>query len=382
MRAVDRQLGEIRAAEAGELGVEVGEQPGLHQRVVGDLDARHQVAGVEGDLLGLGEVVGGVAVQRQLADQLHRREFLGHELGRVEQVDALEAVGAVVGHHLNAELVLEERAGLDPVGHVAAVEVRIAAGGDLRFLPHQGVHAGDRLPVELDQARLAGGVDEPEGVHAESLHGPEGAGDTAVAHVPQHVMRRLGVQRHEVPERVVRGLRLRDLAIRVRLGGVDDVGELDAVLNEEHRHVVADQVEGALVGVELHREPAGVADGVGRPSGPEHGRKAGEDVGFRALLAEEPGLGDRRRGAVGLEHAVRGGTAGVHHPLRDALMVEVGDLLPQVEVLQQRGARGAGLERVIGVRQAQTLGRGQKLTGLGPWIRVGALAVRDAGRAG
>ena len=242
---------------------------------------------MEGDLLGFGEVVGGVAVQGQLPDQLHRSEFFRDQFGRVEQVDPFEAVGTVVGHHLNAELVFKEGAGLDPVGHVAAVEVRVAAGGDLRFFPHQGVHTRHGLPVELDQARLAGGVDEPEGMHAESLHGPERAGNTAVAHVPEHVMRRFGVQRYEVPERVVGGLRLRDLPIGLRLGGVDDVGELDAVLNEEHRHVVADQVERALVGVELHREPAGVADRVGGPSGAEHGREPGEHFGFRALLAEE-----------------------------------------------------------------------------------------------
>ena len=45
-------------------------------------------------------------------------------------------------------------------------------------------------------------------------------------------------------------------------------------------------------------------------------------------------------------------------------------------------AASARLQRVIGVGQAQTLGGSQKLTGLGAWIRVGALAVRDAGRAG
>ena len=58
VRAVDRQLVEVRAAEPGELGVEVGEQPRLQQRVVGDVDAGHEVADVEGDLLGLGEEVG------------------------------------------------------------------------------------------------------------------------------------------------------------------------------------------------------------------------------------------------------------------------------------------------------------------------------------
>ena len=81
----------------------------------------------------------------------------------------------------------------------------------------------------------------------------------------------LGVQRDEVPERVVRALGLRDLAVRVRLGGVDDVRELDAVLDEEDRDVVADEVEGALVGVELRREAAGVADRVGRAAGAQHG---------------------------------------------------------------------------------------------------------------
>ena len=45
---------------------------------------------------------------------------------------------------------------------------------------------------------------------------------------------------------------------------------------------------------------------------------------------------------------MRGGAAGVHDPLGDALVVEVGDLLPQVEVLQQ-GRPVTGLERVVGV---------------------------------
>ena len=106
----------------------------------------------------------------------------------------------------------------------------------------------------------------------------------------KHVVGGLGVQRDEVPERVVRRLRLRDLPVRVRLGGVDDVGELDAVLDEEHRHVVADQVEVALVGVELHREAAGVAHGVGRPARAEHGREPDEHVGAAALLGQEAAL--------------------------------------------------------------------------------------------
>ncbi|GAA3384208.1 hypothetical protein GCM10017750_57660 [Streptomyces racemochromogenes] len=68
---------------------------------------------------------------------------------------------------------------------------------------------------------------------AESLHHPEGPGDGTVGHVPKGVVGGLGVQGHEVPEGVVGALGLRDLPVRVGLSGVDDVGELDRVLDEE-----------------------------------------------------------------------------------------------------------------------------------------------------
>jgi hypothetical protein len=44
---------------------------------------------------------------------------------RVEQVGSFEAVAAVIGHHLDTELIFEERAGLDAVGRVAAVKIRV-----------------------------------------------------------------------------------------------------------------------------------------------------------------------------------------------------------------------------------------------------------------
>ena len=86
------------------------------------------------------------------------------------------------------------------------------------------------------------------------------------------------------------GLRHRE--VRLGLGGVDQVGKLHRVLDEEDRDVVADQIPVALVGVELHREAAHVARGVGRAALAEHGREADED---RRLLA---GLGEERRPRV------------------------------------------------------------------------------------
>ena len=57
----------------------------------------------------------------------------------------------------------------------------------------------------------------------------------------------------------MRRLRLRERAIRLLLSGMDDIGKLDRILNEEHWDVVADQVPVAFLGVELDGEPANVA---------------------------------------------------------------------------------------------------------------------------
>ena len=58
---------------------------------------------------------------------LHRGELLGHELGRVEQVDALEHLVRGVGEGLDAEVPLRVGARLDGVVEVAAVEVGVDA---------------------------------------------------------------------------------------------------------------------------------------------------------------------------------------------------------------------------------------------------------------
>jgi hypothetical protein len=195
---------------------------------------------VERDLFGLGEVVRGISVKRQPPDELHRCQLLRHELRRVEQVDPLERLIVAVGQELQAKLPLEERAVVDSVGHVAAVEIGVHSGRDLRFFPNERMHAGNGLPVELHEGGLASCVHEAEGVDAEPFHRSIGARDRAVRHQPHDVVGRLCVKRHEIPERVVCGLRLRNLAVGVRLDGENDIWEFEPVLDEEHRHVVAD----------------------------------------------------------------------------------------------------------------------------------------------
>ena len=158
----------------------------------------------------------------------------------------------------------------------------------------------------------------------------------------------------------MRGLRLREPAVRFLLGRVDEVGELDRVLDEEHRDVVADQVPVALLGVELHREAAHVARQVGGPLVPGDGGEADEDGRALAGALEQVGAGEVGQRLVVLEEPVRAVAAGVDHALGDALVVEVEDLLPEVGVLEERRARLADAQRVLIVADGNALLRGQR----------------------
>ena len=364
VRTVDGQLVPVGTAQAGDLGVQVGEEPTLQQRIVGHVDARDQVVRVERHLLRLREVVGGVPVQGHETHGLHGNQLFRHELGGIEQVDALEALLLVVLEDLHAQLPLRERPGLDGVRQVTAVEVRICAVDQLGLFPRHRVHTQVRLPVELHQHGAPVRCHQAEGVDAEALHGAEGARDAAVRHVPDGVVLCFGVQGHEVPEGVVRGLRLGDLAVRVGFPGVDDVRELDGVLDEEHRHVVAHQVPGALVRVELGGEAAGVTGQIARAAGAQHGGEAHEHGGF-LVLGEQARAAELGGRAVAAERAVGTRAAGVHHALRDALVVEVGDLLAEVVVLQQDGPAGTGLQCQVRGGQPRAVGGGQVVTLLG-----------------
>jgi hypothetical protein len=142
---------------------------------------------------------------------------------------------------------------------------------------------------------------------------------------------------------------------------VDEVLELDRVAHEERRRVVADEVVVALVGVELEREPARVADRVGAAHLAGHGGEAGEDRRALADLREEA----RRRplGDVGgdLEEAVGAAALGVDDPLGDPLSVEVLQLLHKVRVVQHRGTVRPDRQRelIAGDRDAG-IGRGSR----------------------
>ncbi len=354
VRPVHRQVVGVDA-DAVAVGVAVREEAALEHLVRGRADARHEVGGAEDRLLDLGEDVPRVAVELQLADLDRRVVRVRPHLGEVERV---EAVGRRVrrGHDLDLHRPGGEVAALDRLAQIALVAVGVLAGELVGLVLGEVLDALVGLEVVLDPEDLAGLVVPLVGVRAVPVHVAQRGRDAPVTEEPGHLVRRLGREAPEVPD-VVRLLRA---GVRVALLGVDEVGELDGVLDEEHRGVVADEVVVALLGVELQRETARIAHGVGGAEVAGDGGEAQEGLGLLADPGEELRPGPLRDVTGQRERAVRAGAAGVHDALRDAFTVEVGELLQQRLVLDENRTAGARGLTVLVVRDRRAGLRGER----------------------
>src|SRR5690606_25607397 len=92
-----------------------------------------------------------------------------------------------------------------------------------------------------------------------------------------------------------------------------------------------------------------------------------------ALFGEGSRAGQMLEAVEAFEETMGPGAAGMHDALGDALMVEVGDLLAENEVLEQRRSADPRLERGLVIRDQHTLVGGQR-----PLGRRRALLVQSA----
>lgn len=283
-RAVDGDL-VIVGSESVSVGVGVGEESALEHSVVGGLNAWNHVAWGEGGLLGLGEVVLGVAVQHQLADWEARVISVRPDLGHIEDVP-LVVGGIGFGHDLNLH---------GPGGRVALGNVvKEVSGGVVTVLTSDSVglgtgevlDAGISLEVPLDVEGLAGLVHPLEGVRAVSVHVSVAVGGASVRHEDGELVDGLGSQGEEVPEHV----RALEVGLGVTLLGVDEIRELRGVSDEEDWGVVASHIPVAFLGVELAGETSGISLSVGGTLLASDGGETKEHGGSLADGVKELGL--------------------------------------------------------------------------------------------
>ena len=249
--------------------------------------------------------------------------------------------------------------------------VGVLAGDPLGLGAGEALDALVAVEVVLDPVLVAGRVDPEVGVRAVAVHVAERLRDAAVAHEVGDLVGRLGVQRPEVPLHVV----VAQAGAAEPLLAADEVGELHRVADEEHRGVVADQVVVALGRVELQRETARVAPGVGGALLAGDRREAGEHLGRGAPL-EEGGLGVGGDVLGGLEDAERAGALRMDVALRDALAVEVRHLVQEVDVVQQDRAVGADGQAVAVADRRRSVVGGRAELGLTARCRLDGLGHR------
>src|SRR5450759_2171752 len=132
-------------------------------------------------------------------------------------------------------------------------------------------------------------------------------------------------ERNEIPERVVRGRRLRKAAVGFHLYGMDEVGKFDGILDEENRDVVADQVPVSFLGVKLDGKPAYVTRGIDRTRAACDSRYARKQRRLFTYLGEDSGGGVSLQRGGQLEVTMRASGTRVNDTLGNALMIEMGD---------------------------------------------------------
>jgi len=64
-------------------------------------------------------------------------------------------------------------------------------------------------------------------------------------------------------------------------------------------------------------------------------------------MLEKIGACNIGEGFIGLEKSMRGRSPRMHDTFRDALMIEVEDLLAEHEIFKERGTAGAGAQGVL-----------------------------------
>lgn len=85
---VDRQL-LVVDADTVAMGIRIGKETGLKDGIGGGLDTRHEMGGVESNLLDLGEVVDSILIENELSDLPTRELALRPDMSQVEDIDSL-----------------------------------------------------------------------------------------------------------------------------------------------------------------------------------------------------------------------------------------------------------------------------------------------------
>lgn len=345
---IDRDLLVIHP-ETMAVGVRVGKEAGLQHRIGRRFHPRDHVRRGKCDLLDLGEVIFGVAVEDELAKRPERDFALRPHLGQVEDVP-MEFLGFVGAQHLHVTGPRRMVAFFDRAEQIFCVPVRIFGPHLGRLFIVEGLAALVGLAVDLNVVEGPVGFRKLISMSRVSIHVTVGVRSATIGEQVHDLMSRLLMGRQIVPEHGG----IFEIRLGVSLLCVDENGEFGGVAKEEDRGVVEDPVPIAFIGVEFERKASWIPGRIRRPLFAADGGEASDTFGFLADCIEHIQRG-RLTVSISLHHgwsifvshqitdimchlklSIRSGPFGVHHPLRDSFTIKMGEEIDQMKVLQQQ----------------------------------------------
>ena len=156
------------------------------------------------------------------------------------------------------------------------------------------------LEMILDIVDLTLLVDPLEGMGTVSIHESVAVWGTSVGEEDGDLMEGLRSVLPEVEDLVG----ISQIGQRVPLLGVQEVGELDGIVNEEYRCVVANHVVVSFLGVEFNGEATRIPDGIGGTSLTSYCRESQEKRSPLSNLVQKGGLGEGSDVVGDLENTV------------------------------------------------------------------------------
>ena len=128
---------------------------------------------------------------------------------------------------------------------------------------------------------------------------------------------------------------LLDVGLGIGFEGMDHVGELEAITDEEDGEVVSNEVEVTLSGVKFDGKSSGVPQGFRAATLVDDGGEADDEGSLNSRGAKEVSAGEVRDVMRHFEETLCAGSPGMDHSLRDPFPVEVCKLLHQMIILQK-----------------------------------------------
>jgi len=339
--------------ESVSVGIGIGEKSSLEHLIGGGLNAGNHMDGGEGRLFDFSEIVVGVSVQNHLTDFNQGIVTVGPNLGDIKDVPLI--LGSIsFGHKLNLQSPGSGLSRGNVLKQISGGVITISGSELSGFRGSEVLDTRVSHEVELDPESFALVVDPLESVRAKTVHVSVTIRGTSVGEEDGDLMGRFGDEGKEVPE----GVGVLAVGLGVSLLGVDEVGELGGISDEEDGSVVTNQIPVTFFGVEFDSKTSGISFGIGRTLFTTDSGESGEDGSSLSEGVQEFSLAVLGDVIGDFEITVSAGTLGVDDSFGDSFSVKTGKFIEQVKVLEENGAVFTGGEGVLVVIDGSTVGGG------------------------